>query len=269
MPRFCANLGFLFTEVPFLERFAAAAAAGFTAVELADPYTVGAARIAAELEQHGLTCALFNMPMGDRAGGERGLACLPDRVQEFRDGVAAAADAARILRCSRINCMAGRVPAGADPLLLRATLVDNVRFAARALADSELTMCIEPLSTAECPDFFLTGVQPAIELINEVGADNLRLQFDCYHRQVQEGDAVGSLSRLLPLVGHVQIGDVPGRHEPGTGQIPFRRLFAELDRLRYEGWVGAEYHPSGRTVETLGWMTTYFGSAGEPETKFQ
>jgi hydroxypyruvate isomerase len=253
MPRFSANLNFLFTEVPFLDRFAAAARAGFAAVEFPDPYSYPREEIAARLREHQLACVLFNMPMGDRDQGERGIACLPDRAAEFRDGVARAIDHARALGCPRINCMAGRLPAGADPALARATLVTNARFAARELARAGLTLCLEALSTLECPGFFLTGTQQAVDVVRDVGESNVRLQYDCYHMHVMEGDVPAALTRLLPIIGHIQFADAPGRHEPGTGELRYDEIFALLDRLGYDGWVGAEYSPSRPTPLTLGW----------------
>jgi hydroxypyruvate isomerase len=254
MPRFSCNLGFLFTEVPFLARFAAAARAGFAAVEIADPYAWPHDEQAARLREHALACALINFPMGDPSRGDRGLGCLPGRVPEFRDSVALAIDTARALGCTRANCMAGRRPAGADPHELRATLVDNLRFAARQCARAGLTVCLEPLNDVDDPAIFLSGSAEAVAIIREVGEDNLQLQLDCYHAQIMEGDAAATVARLLPVIGHIQIGDVPGRHEPGTGTIDFPALFALLDEAGYRGWVGAEYRPSRATAETLAWL---------------
>jgi hydroxypyruvate isomerase len=254
MPRFSANLGFLFPELPFLDRFAAAAAAGFRAVEFANPYSHDAAALAQRLRAHDLACVLLNMPMGDRGRGEMGIACLPDRTDEFRASVARAADAARALGCPSLNCMAGRQPAGADPAALRRTLVGNIRFAARQLARAGLTLNLEPLSTVEFPDIFVRGSAQAVDIIREVAEDNVRLQFDAYHMHIMEGDVPGRLAALLPLIGHVQFADVPGRHEPGTGEVDHRALFSHLDALGYTGWVGAEYRPSRRTEETLAWL---------------
>jgi hydroxypyruvate isomerase len=254
VPRFSANLHFLFGEHPFLDRFAAAAQAGFSAVEFPDPYAHPLPELAARLRAHALQCVLLNLPMGDRANGEMGIACLPDRRDEFRAGLARAIEAARALDCPRLNCMAGRQPAGADPRRLRDTLVENLRLAAEACAGAGLEVTLEPLNTTDIPDIFVRGSQQAIDLIEAAGAPNLRLQFDCYHLQLMEGALESSLERLLPRIGHIQIGDVPGRHEPGTGGIPYPRIFALLDRLGYSGWVGAEYHPSQRTDLTFGWM---------------
>jgi hydroxypyruvate isomerase len=254
VPRFSANLHFLFGERPFLERFAAAARAGFRAVEFPDPYRHSADELTAGLRAERLACVLLNFPMGDRARGEMGIACLPDRMEEFRASVPRAIAAARALGCPRLNCMAGRQPAGADPHRLHATLVQNLRLATAACARAGLEVCLEPLNTRDHPDIFLRGSQQALALIEEVGASNLRLQFDCYHLQLMEGGLAVALERLLPSIGHIQIGDVPGRHEPGSGEIDYPTIFALLDRLGYRGWVGAEYHPSRPTEETLGWL---------------
>jgi hydroxypyruvate isomerase len=254
MPRFSANLGFLFTEHPFLDRLGAAARAGFRAVEIGDPYTYGAEAIAGRLAEHDLACALLNLPMGDRSQGDMGLACLPHRVAEFREGVARGVEMALALGCPRLNCMAGRQPAGADPAELRGTLIENVRFAARAFARAGLTVCLEALNTIDTPGFFLSGTAQVMDVIRDVGEDNVRLQLDLYHMHIMEGGLAATIARLLPHLGHVQFGDVPGRHEPGTGDVPFAALFAQLDGLGYAGWVGAEYRPSGRTEDSLGWL---------------
>jgi hydroxypyruvate isomerase len=254
VPRFSANLHFLFGEHAFLDRFAAAARAGFHAVEFPDPYSHPLPQLAARLRAHDLQCVLLNVPMGDRAKGEMGIACLPDRRDEFRAGLTRAIEAATTLGCPRLNCMAGRQPPGVDAEKVRATLVDNLRLAAESASRAGLEICLEPLNTTDLPDIYLRGTQQAVALIEEAGAPNLRLQFDCYHLQIMEGALETSLQQLLPLIGHIQIADVPARHEPGTGEIEYPRIFQLLDRLAYPGWVGAEYHPSRRTEETLGWM---------------
>jgi hydroxypyruvate isomerase len=253
MPRFSANLGFLFTEEPFLDRFAAAARAGFAAVELSEPYGYDPAALAELLRRQGLACALINLPMGEPARGEKGLAGLPERVAAFRASVPLAIETARALGCATANCLAGRLPVGTDPAKAHATLVENVRFAARAFADAGLTLCLEALNTVDVPGFLLHGSQQVAALIREVGEDNVKLQFDCYHMEIMEGDLRASLERLLPIIGHVQFADVPGRHEPGTGRVDYAALFSHLDRIGYRGWVGAEYRPSRRTPESLAW----------------
>jgi hydroxypyruvate isomerase len=254
VPRFSANLHFLFNEHPFLDRFAAAARAGFTAVEFPDPYAFPLAELVARLRANALSCVLLNFPMGDRAAGEMGLACLPERTDEFRATVPRAIAAAQALGCPRLNCMAGRAPAGAEPDRLRATLVDNLRLAAAACAEAGLEVMLEPLNDADLPDIYVKGTAQAVDIIREVGAANLRLQFDCYHLTVMGEPIAATLERLLPLVGHIQIGDVPGRHEPGTGDVRYDQIFKAIDLLGYGGWVGAEYRPSGRTDDSFGWL---------------
>jgi hydroxypyruvate isomerase len=258
VPRFSANLHFLFAELPqFLDRFAAAARAGFRAVEFPHPYLHPAAELRRRLDDNQLECVLINFPMGDTARGEKGTAGLPDRVGEFRASVAQAIDMARALGCPRANCMAGIAPPGADPERLRATLIDNLGFAARAFAAAGLTVTLEALNPRDVPGYLVGTVQAAADVIAAVGADNLRFQFDLYHLYLAEGDRL--LSRLdesVPLIEHVQIADAPGRHEPGTGEVPWQAALTLLDGRGYAGWVGAEYHPSPgrRTEDTLGWM---------------
>jgi len=255
VPRFAANLSMLFTEVPFLERFAKAREAGFTGVEYLFPYDWPAEQLAECLEAHGLTQVLFNLPPGDWAGGERGIACLPGREAEFRAGVERAVDYARALNCRQVNCLAGLQPDGLDGLIARETLVANVRYAADRLAEAGMTLCLEAInSRVDMPGFLLDTSARALDVIEEVGADNLRLQYDLYHMQIMEGDLIRTVERLLPWIGHIQFADNPGRHEPGTGEIHFANIFAALDRLRYDGWVSAEYRPAVSTEASLAWF---------------
>ena len=254
MPKFSANLGFLFTDRPFLDRFAAAAAAGFRAVEYMSPYEHDCRDIAARLADHGLAQALFNLPAGDWEAGERGLACLPHRVGAFRDGVAVALDAAAALGCDRLNCLAGIVPAGADRAALEATLIDNLAFAAEAAARRGVKLLIEPINDRDMPGFFLNRTDEALRLIEKVGAPNLWLQADVYHMQVMEGDLARRLEAAAPRIAHIQIADNPGRREPGTGEINYTFLLPFIDRLGYDGWVGCEYRPTTTAEASLGWM---------------
>ena len=254
MPRFAANLSYLFTEVPFAQRFAAAAEAGFAAVEFHFPYACESAELGAAARVAGVEVVLFNLPAGDWAGGERGIACHPDRVGEFRDGVARALDYAAALGCRRLNCLAGIRPPGFSEAAASATLVANLHFAAAALAAADLTLLLEPINTRDVPGYYVSTSRQALELIAETGAPNLRLQYDVYHAQIMEGDLARTLAEKLPRIGHVQIADNPGRHEPGTGEINFPFLFGELDRLGYEGWVGCEYAPRTDTAASLGWL---------------
>ncbi|MEY8877335.1 MAG: hydroxypyruvate isomerase [Leptothrix sp. (in: b-proteobacteria)] len=259
MPRYAANLSMLFTEVPLLDRFERAARAGFRAVELQFPYAHPAAALRAKLDQHGLQMVLHNLPAGDWDAGERGIACHPDRVDEFRAGVARAIGYAQPLGVGQLNCLAGIAPAGVAPERLRATLVDNLRHAAAQLDSAGLRLLVEPINTFDIPGFFVNRSDQALAILDEVGADNAFLQFDCYHAQRMEGELAGTLQRQLARIGHVQIADNPGRHEPGTGEIDHGFLMAHLDRIGYRGWVGAEYKPAGLTEDGLGWLQRLAG----------
>ena len=253
MPRFAANLSMLFTEQPFLDRFARAAEAGFEAVEFLFPYDWPAEQIRARLDAHGLQLVLHNLPAGDWAAGERGIACHPDRVAEFRAGVATAIGYAQRLGVRQLNCLAGRLPEGVDPARAEATLVENLAFAATALREAGLKLLIEPINTVDIPGFFVNRTAQAAALIDAVGADNLAIQYDIYHAQRMEGELAATITRYLPKIGHVQLADNPGRHEPGTGEIHYPFLFALLDRLGYAGWIGCEYKPAAGTEAGLGW----------------
>jgi len=254
MPRFAANLSLLFTEHDFLDRFAAAAAAGFKAVECQFPYDWPVEQVVEATRAAGLPMVLHNLPAGDWGAGERGIACHPERVEEFRAGVHKALSYARALDCPQLNCLAGIAPAQTDPEVIRSTFIDNLRYAADALAAEGRRLLVEPINTFDIPGFYLNRCAQALELIEAVGADNLLIQFDLYHAQRMEGELAGTLSRHLERVGHIQIADNPGRHEPGTGEINFPFLFAHLDAIGYRGWVGCEYLPAAGTVEGLGWL---------------
>ena len=254
MPRFAANVSMLFTESPFLERFALAARAGFSAVECQFPYEVPAADIRARLQEHGLAMVLHNLPAGDWAAGDRGLAGLPHRTDEFRAGVARAIATAHALGVRQLDCLAGIAPPGVDPDTVHRTLVDNLRLAARALAAEGLRLLVEPINTFDIPGFIVSRTAQCIALLDEVGEPNVFVQYDVYHAQRMEGELAGTLARHLPRIAHVQVADNPGRHEPGTGEIRFDDVFSELDRLGYAGWVGCEYKPAGRTDAGLDWL---------------
>ena len=254
MLRFAANLSMLFTEAPFLDRFALAARAGFGAVECQFPYEAPAAEIRARLDDLGLRMVLHNLPAGDWSAGDRGLACLPARVEAFRAGVPRAIAYAQALGVTQVNCLAGIAPADADAAVLHATLVDNLRFAARAFAGAGLRLLVEPINTFDMPGFFVSRTAPCVALLDEVGEPNAFVQYDAYHAQRMEGELAATLARFLPRIAHVQVADNPGRHEPGTGEIRFEFLFAELERLGYAGWIGCEYKPKGRTDVGLDWL---------------
>ena len=253
MPRFAANLTMLFTEVPFLDRFERAARAGFQAVEFLFPYAHPAEEIRRRLDEHRLALVLHNLPAGDWDAGERGIACLPDRVDEFRAGVATAIAYAKALGVTQLNCLAGKAPAGADPALLNRTLVANLRFAADALRRADLKLLVEPINTFDIPGFFVNRTAQALAIIDEVGADNLFLQYDLYHAQRMEGELAATLEKHLARIAHVQLADNPGRHEPGSGEINYPFIFAHLDRIGYRGWVGCEYKPATTTEAGLQW----------------
>lgn len=255
MPRFAANLTMLFNELPFLDRFAAAKAAGFGGVEYLFPYEFDKAELREQLARHGLTQVLHNLPAGNWAAGERGIAILPDRVDEFRDGVRRAIEYARALDCRQLNCLVGIAPDDADPRELNQVLVRNLRFAATALKAQGIKLLIEPINTLDIPGFVLTRTAQALQLISEVESDNLFVQYDIYHMQVMEGDLARTMQKHLARIAHIQLADNPGRHEPGTGEINYAFLFRHLDAIGYSGWIGCEYKPKTTTVDGLGWMT--------------
>jgi hydroxypyruvate isomerase len=253
MPRFAANLTMLFGEKPFLDRFAAAKAAGFSGVEYLFPYDYDKADLREQLDEHGLVQVLHNLPAGNWAAGERGIAILPDRVDEFRDGVASAISYAKALDCRQLNCLVGIAPRDADPFEMNEVLVENLRFAADALGRERIKLLVEPINTLDIPGFFLNKTEQAVQLIADVRSSNLFIQYDIYHMQVMEGDIARSLQKHLPRIAHVQLADNPGRNEPGTGEINYPFLFRHLDTLGYRGWVGCEYKPKTTTVDGLGW----------------
>ncbi|NIC36890.1 hydroxypyruvate isomerase [Halomonas desiderata] len=254
MPKFAANLSMLFTEEDFLDRFKAAAEAGFKGVEYLFPYDYSAVELKARLDEHGLTQVLHNLPAGDWGAGERGIACHPDRVEEFRAGVEKAIDYATVLGCKQVNCLAGIQPQGVSLEQARRTLVENLRYAAEKLEAAGILLLAEPINTRDIPGFFLNRTEQALAIFDEVGSPNLKLQYDIYHMQIMEGDLAPTIEKHLARIAHVQLADNPGRHEPGTGEIHYPFLFAYLDRLGYDGWIGCEYKPKTTTREGLGWL---------------
>lgn len=254
MPRFAANLTMLFTELPFLERFEAAAKAGFRAVEFLFPYEFAVEEIAARLKGNGLELVLHNLPAGDWAAGERGIGCHPGRVAEFRKGVVRAIEYATALGCPKINCLAGIRPQGVTAEAARGTLVENLGFAAERLGAAGIELLLEPVNSRDVPGFFVDRSALALGIIDEVSAGNLKLQYDIYHAQVLEGDLAATIEREFARIGHLQLADNPGRHEPGTGEINFSYLFRRIDELGYAGWIGCEYKPLTTTEAGLGWL---------------
>jgi hydroxypyruvate isomerase len=254
MPQFAANLTMLFNEHAFLDRFEAAAKAGFKAVEFLFPYAYPVAELQRRLRDHGLKLVLHNLPAGDWDAGDRGMACHPDRVDEFRAGVAKGIEYGTALGVPHLNCLAGKAPAGVDETTLRRTFVDNLRYAATELKKAKLKLLIEPINRFDIPGFYLNYTAQALSILDEVGADNAFVQYDIYHAQRMEGELANTMSAQLARIGHIQLADNPGRNEPGSGEINYAFLFAHLDRIGYKGWVGCEYKPAARTEEGLGWM---------------
>jgi hydroxypyruvate isomerase len=257
VPNFAANLSMMFQEVDFLDRFGAAAKAGFRGVEFLFPYDFKASDIADRLKTHKLTQALFNTPPGNWGAGERGLAALPGRESEFRDGVARAIEYAKATDCRTIHTMAGLWPAGKSKAEGEAVYVDNVRYAADLAKKDGITVVIEPINTRDIPGYFLNTTTEGIGILDRVARDNARLQLDLYHCQIMEGDLAERTKRLMPRVSHVQIAGNPGRHEPDIGEVNYPFLYDLLDELGYKGWVGCEYRPKGATLAGLGWARKY------------
>ncbi|HVU49976.1 MAG TPA: hydroxypyruvate isomerase [Polyangia bacterium] len=257
MPKFCANLTLMFNEVEFLDRFDAAAKAGFKGVEYLFPYVAPAAVVAEKLHKAKLTQVLHNLPAGNWAAGDRGNAVDPARVGEFQDGVGKAIEYAKALGCKQLNCLAGLTPKDVSADKVRETFVNNLRFAADRLGGEGIKLLIEPINTRDIPGFYLTRTQQALDVIAAVGSSNLWLQYDIYHMQIMEGDLAPTIERNLAKIAHMQLADNPGRHEPGTGEINYEFLFKHVDKLGYAGWIGCEYKPAGETTAGLGWVKPY------------
>ena len=254
MPQFAANLTMLFNEHPFLDRFEAAAKAGFKAVEFLFPYAYPVADLQQRLKDNGQKLVLHNLPAGDWDAGDHGLACDPKRVDEFFAGVARGIEYGSALGVPHLNCLAGKAPAGVDAATLRNTFVANLRFAAAEFKKAKLNLLIEPINRFDIPGFYLNTTAQAISILDEVGADNAYVQYDIYHAQRMEGELANTMSAQLARIGHIQLADNPGRNEPGTGEINYAFLFKHLDRIGYTGWIGCEYKPAARTEDGLGWI---------------
>ena len=254
MPKFAANLTMLYTDLPFLDRFAAASQSGFKAVEFLFPYAHTADSIRDKALAAAVQIVLHNLPAGNWDAGERGIACLPDRVSEFREGVGRAIHYAKALGVSQLNCLAGIAPASANAHHLHDTLVDNLRYAASELAQHGMKLLIEPINTYDIPGFFLNRSAQALAVMDEVRSPNLYLQYDIYHMQRMEGELAATMEKYLARIAHIQLADNPGRNEPGTGEINYRFLFQHIDRIGYQGWIGCEYKPKTTTTAGLGWL---------------
>ncbi|AXK38080.1 hydroxypyruvate isomerase [Crenobacter cavernae] len=259
MPKFAANLTMLFNEVDFLSRFEAAAKAGFKGVEYLFPYDFDKNQLAELLDKNGLKQVLHNLPAGNWAGGERGIAVLPDRVSEFQDGVGRAIDYAKTLGCTQLNVLAGITPQGVDADKVRETFVSNIKFAADKLEAEGIKLLIEAINTFDIPGFYVSGTQQTLDLIAASGSSNIYVQYDVYHMQRMEGELANTIKAKLPQIAHIQLADNPGRNEPGTGEINYPFLFSFLDEIGYDGWIGCEYKPKTTTVEGLGWAKAYLG----------
>ncbi|CZF81949.1 Hydroxypyruvate isomerase [Grimontia celer] len=257
MPKLAANLSMLFTELPFIERFSAATKFGFKGVEYLFPYAFDAHELKAELDRNQLQQVLFNLPAGDWDNGDRGIAADPSRVEEFRAGVAKAIEYARVLDCQQVNCLAGIVPEGVSHEHAEETLIENLKYANKALEEAGIRLVVEAINTRDIPGFALTNTKQALRICNAVGSDNISLQYDIYHMQIMEGDIAATLSSTVNRIGHIQIADNPGRHEPGTGELNYHFLFDYIDSIGYEGWVGCEYKPATTTEEGLSWLQNY------------
>jgi hydroxypyruvate isomerase len=253
MIKLAANLSMLFTELDFLDRFKAASDAGFHAVEMQFPYAYQASDIADRLKATQLELVLHNLPAGHWEAGERGIACHPDRVDEFKAGVELALRYAQTLNVRQLNCLAGILPEGVSQAAAHHTLMHNLVFAADKLRAAGIRLLIEPINTYDVPGFFLSTSSQAIDIIKESGSDNLFLQYDLYHMQRMEGELIQTIKSNLILIKHIQLADNPGRFEPGTGEINFHNVFIELDAMGYEGWIGCEYKPKAGTLAGLGW----------------
>jgi len=257
MTQLAANLSMLFNEHAFLDRFGAAAKAGFKGVEYLFPYAFEPELLGEKLRQNGLTQVLFNLPAGDWEAGDRGIACDPARREEFREGVDKAIVYANLLGNTRVNCLAGIPPQGVDGATAEATLVENLKYTANKLKAADIQLMIEAINTIDIPGFFLNTTAQALAIRDRVGSDNLFLQYDIYHMQIMEGDLARTLENHLEAIRHIQLADNPGRHEPGSGEINYRFLFEHLNRIGYDGWIGCEYRPATTTVEGLGWLKAH------------
>jgi hydroxypyruvate isomerase len=247
----------MFNEVDFLKRFERASKAGFKAVEYMFPYDWPKEQLAGALESYNLSQVLHNLPAGNWSAGERGIACIPGREDEFRDSVQTGMEYAKALRCPALNCLVGLHPEGISADKVRRTLVDNLRFAATALEKEGIRCLVESLNDKDTPGFYLVRTRDALQLLEEVNHPNLWLQYDVYHMQIMEGNLINTLSKHIPRIAHIQIADNPGRHEPGTGEINFPNLFGAIDAAGYNGWIGCEYVPAGATEDGLGWFSPY------------
>lgn len=257
MPKLNANLSMMYNEVDFLDRFAAAAKSGFKGVEFLFPYAYDKQQLADLLGKHHLQIVLFNGPPGNWDAGDRGLACDPNRVGEFQESIGKAIDYAVTLNCPQIHCMGGLKPRGVNEEKMRATYISNLQFAGKEMAKHNLKILIEAINTRDIPGFYLNDSAQAMDIIHYANVPNLYFQYDIYHMQIMEGDLAPTIEKLLPKIAHMQLADTPGRHEPGSGEINYDFLFKHIDNIGYQGWIGCEYRPAGKTEEGLSWAKAY------------
>jgi len=257
MPKFASNLSMMFTEMPFLDRFAAASDAGFSAVEFLFPYEYSPEVVKSRASEAGVQVILFNMPAGNWNAGERGIACIPGREEEFRAGLKRALSYATVIGPRRLHAMAGIVPHGVKPKTCRTTLIENLKYAAEELAKHDITLLLEAINTRDMPGFAVSTQSDSYSICRTVNAPNLKMQMDLYHMQVMEGDLATKLKQYAAHCGHIQIAGCPERNEPNTGEIRYEYIFRLLDKLDYQGWLGCEYRPAGKTTDGLGWMQSF------------
>jgi hydroxypyruvate isomerase len=257
VPKLNANVSMMFNEVDFPERFDAAAKAGFKGVEFLLPYAYEKSLLAEKLQRNKLELVLFNMPPGDWEAGDRGMACDPARTAEFQDNVGLALDYALALNCKQVHCMAGLKPRGVGEDAMRDTYIENLQFAGKALAEHGISVLIEAINTRDIPGFYLNYSAQAFDIMHYANVPNLAFQYDIYHMQIMEGDLAPTIERNLGNIGHMQLADTPGRHEPGSGEINYPFLFDFIDRIGYQGWIGCEYRPAGKTEDGLDWAKPY------------
>jgi len=257
MTKLAANLSMMFSEVSFLDRFQAAANAGFKGVEYLFPYEYPAEQIREKLDQNGLTQVLFDFPAGNWDDGDRGIGSIPERSGEFQDGVGTAVEYAKTLGCERLTVLAGKGGAGSDPVDMQETLIENLKFAARAVRGTNIIVLLEAINTIDIPGYSVFSTHQSRDAVEAADSPSLKIQYDIYHMQIMEGDVTRTINANFDSIHHYQLADNPGRHEPGTGELNYDFLLSHLDAKGYDGWIGCEYIPIAGTVEGLGWAAKY------------
>ena len=257
MVNLTANLSMMFNEVNFMDRFKQASNQKFKSVEYLFPYDFSKDDILNELNENNLTQILFDLPAGNWDSGDRGIAADPNRITEFEDGVGLALEFANVIKPKNLTCLVGKIPSSVSDSEAQDTLIKNLSFAAEKLSNSGFQLLVEPINTVDIPGYWLSRTDKAVEIINLVGHSNLKLQYDIYHMQIMEGNIINSIKNNLGIIGHMQLADNPGRHEPGTGELNYPKIFNEIDAMGYEGWIGCEYIPAEDTISGLKWALPY------------